>query len=66
MRITVEESTAKWEHKIKVMKAQLGEMKDEFKGRATRNLDTFVHRTDSPFTEAVISFPLHPYFECLL
>ena len=33
-------------------------MKDEFKGRATRNLDTLVHRTDSPFTEKVISFPL--------
>ena len=40
----------------------MGEMKDEFKGRATRNLDTLVHRTDSPFTEKVISFPLSSKF----
>jgi hypothetical protein len=44
------------------MKVQLGEMKDEFKGRATRNLDTLVHRIDSPFTEAIISFPLPSKF----
>uniref|UniRef100_A0A2N9EDC4 Integrase catalytic domain-containing protein n=1 Tax=Fagus sylvatica TaxID=28930 RepID=A0A2N9EDC4_FAGSY len=50
-RIPFEESTAKWEYEIKAMKAQLGEMKNEFKGRATRNLDTLVHRMDSPFTE---------------
>ena len=37
-------------------------MKDEFKGRATRNLDTLVHRTDSSFTETVISFPLPSKF----
>uniref|UniRef100_A0A2N9EPX2 Uncharacterized protein n=1 Tax=Fagus sylvatica TaxID=28930 RepID=A0A2N9EPX2_FAGSY len=61
-RIPFEESTAKWEHEIKAMKAQLGEMKDEFKGRATRNLDTLVHRTDSPFMEKVISFPLPSKF----
>uniref|UniRef100_A0A2N9F216 Uncharacterized protein n=1 Tax=Fagus sylvatica TaxID=28930 RepID=A0A2N9F216_FAGSY len=61
-RMPYEESTAKWEQEIKMMKAQLGEMKDEFKGRATRNLDTLVHRTDSPFTEKVISFPLPSKF----
>ena len=61
-RIPYEESTAKWEHEIKAMKAQLGKMKDEFKGRATRNLDTLVHRTDSLFTEKVISFPLPSKF----
>uniref|UniRef100_A0A2N9GG66 RNase H type-1 domain-containing protein n=1 Tax=Fagus sylvatica TaxID=28930 RepID=A0A2N9GG66_FAGSY len=44
------------------MKVQLGEMKDEFKGRATRNLDTLVHRIDSPFIEAIISFPLPSKF----
>jgi hypothetical protein len=62
-RMTVEESTAKWEQEIKVMRAQMGEMKDEFKGRATKNLDNLVHRTDSPFTEAVISFPLPSKFQ---
>ena len=61
-RMTVEESTAKWEQEIKVMRAQMGEMKDEFKGRATRNLDDLVHRTDSPFMEAVISFSLPSKF----
>ena len=60
--MTVEESTTKWKHEIKAMKPQLGEMKDEFKGRATRNLNTLVHRTDSPFTEAVISFPFPSKF----
>jgi ribonuclease HI len=61
-RMPYEESTAKWEQEIKAMKAQLGEMKDEFKGRATRNLDTLVHRTDSSFTKKVISFPLPSKF----
>uniref|UniRef100_A0A2N9INV2 Uncharacterized protein n=1 Tax=Fagus sylvatica TaxID=28930 RepID=A0A2N9INV2_FAGSY len=61
-RVPYEESSAKWEQEIRAMKAQLGEMKDEFKGRATRNLDTLVHRTDSPFTEKVISFPLPSKF----
>uniref|UniRef100_A0A2N9G172 Integrase catalytic domain-containing protein n=1 Tax=Fagus sylvatica TaxID=28930 RepID=A0A2N9G172_FAGSY len=56
--MTVEESTAKWEQEIKTMRTQMGEMKDEFKGRATKNLDDLVNRTDSPFTQAVISFPL--------
>jgi hypothetical protein len=40
----------------------MGEMKDEFKGRATRNLDDLVHRTYSPFMEAVISFSLPSKF----
>jgi hypothetical protein len=61
-RMTVEESTAKWKQEIKMMRAHMGEMKDEFKGRATKNLDDLVHRTDSPFTEAVISFPLPSKF----
>ena len=62
-RMTVEESTAKWEQEIKVMRAQMGEMKDEFKGQATKNLDNLVHRTDFPFAKAVISFPLPSKFQ---
>ena len=60
--MTVEESTSKWEQEIKVMRAQMGEMKDEFKGRAAKNLDDLVHRTDSPFTKAITSFPLPSKF----
>ena len=60
--MTVEESTAKWEQEIKMMRAQMGEMKDEFKGRAAKNLDDLVHRTDSPFTEAITSFPFSSKF----
>jgi hypothetical protein len=45
-----------------MMRAQMGEMKNEFKGRAAKNLDDLVHRTDSPFTAAVISFPLPSKF----
>jgi hypothetical protein len=40
----------------------MGEMKDEFKGRAAKNLDDLVHRTDSPFTKTVTSFPLPSKF----
>jgi ribosomal protein L25 (general stress protein Ctc) len=61
-RITGEESSAKWEQELKAMRIQMGEMKDEFKGRATKNLDDLVHTTDSPFTKAVISFPLPSKF----
>uniref|UniRef100_A0A2N9F125 Integrase catalytic domain-containing protein n=1 Tax=Fagus sylvatica TaxID=28930 RepID=A0A2N9F125_FAGSY len=61
-RITVEQSSAKWEQEIKAMRAQMGEMKDEFKGRATKNIDDIVQGTDSPFTKTVISFPLPSKF----
>jgi hypothetical protein len=61
-RITVEEPSAKLEQEIKAMKIQMGEMKDKFKGRAAKNLDDLVHTTDSPFTKAVISFPLPSKF----
>uniref|UniRef100_A0A2N9ESH3 Uncharacterized protein n=1 Tax=Fagus sylvatica TaxID=28930 RepID=A0A2N9ESH3_FAGSY len=61
-RITVEQSSAKWEQEIKAMRAQMGEMKDEFKGRATKNIDDLVQGTDSPFTQTVISFPLPSKF----
>jgi hypothetical protein len=47
---------------MKAMRAQMGEMKDEFKGRATKNIDDLVQGTDSPFTEKVISFPLPSKF----
>jgi hypothetical protein len=47
---------------MKAMRVQMGEMKDEFKGRAAKNLDDLVHRTDSPFTKTVISFPLPSKF----
>jgi hypothetical protein len=58
----VEESTAKWELEMKKMRAQMGEMKDEFKGREIKNLDDLVHRTDSPFTKEITSFPLPSKF----
>ena len=61
-RITVEQSSAKWEQEMKVMRAQMGEMKDEFKGRAAKNIDDLVQGTDSPFTKMVISFPLSSKF----
>jgi hypothetical protein len=56
--MTVEESSAKWEQELKAMRIQMREMKDEFKGRAAKNLDDLVHTTDSPFTKTVISFSL--------
>jgi hypothetical protein len=47
---------------MKAMRVQMGEMKDEFKGRAAKNTNDLVHRTDSPFTKTVISFPLPSKF----
>ena len=44
------------------MRAQMGEMKDEFKGWAAKNLDDLVHGTDSPFMKTVTSFPLPSKF----
>ena len=60
--MTIEESTTKWEQEMKAMRAQMGEMKDEFKGRAAKNLDDLVHGTDSPFTKTETSFPLPAKF----
>ncbi len=60
--MTIEESTTKWEQEIKVIRAQMGEMNDEFKRQETKNLDDLVHKIDSPFTKTVISFPLPSKF----
>ena len=40
-------------------------MINALKGRVSNNLDDLVHRTDSPFTMSVNSFPLPPKFRML-
>ena len=44
------------------MKERMECMMNALKGRVSSDLDDLVHRTDSPFTMAVNSFPLPPKF----
>ena len=37
-------------------------MMNAFRGRVSSDLDDLVHRTDSPFTAPITSFPLPPNF----
>ena len=44
------------------MKERMDFMMNAFRGRVSSDLDDLVHRTDSPFTMSVNSFPLPPKF----
>ena len=43
---------------MQMMKEQMDFMMNAFRGRVSIDLNDLVHRTDSPFTMSVISFPL--------
>ena len=45
-----------------MMKEQMDFMMNALRGRVSSDLDNLVHRTDSPFTASVSSFPLPPKF----
>ena len=45
-----------------MMKERMDFMMNTLRGRVSNNLDELVHRTDSPFTALVTSFPLPPKF----
>ena len=47
---------------MQMMKERMECMMNALKGRVSSDLDDLVHRTDSPFTMAVNSFPLPPKF----
>ena len=47
---------------IQMMKEQMDFMMNALKGWVSSDLDDLVHRTDSPFTMSVTSFPLPPKF----
>ena len=47
---------------IQMMKEQMDFMMNALGGRVSSELDDLVHRTDSPFTTSVTSFPLPPKF----
>ena len=47
---------------IQMMKERMDFMMSALRGRVSSELDELVHRTDSPFTALVISFPLPPKF----
>ena len=44
------------------MKERMDFMMNALKGRVSSDLDDLVHRTDSPFTTSINSFPLSPKF----
>ena len=43
---------------MQMMKEKMDMMMNAMRGRVSNNLDELVHRTDSPFTAQVTSFPL--------
>ena len=43
---------------MQMMKERMDFMMNAFKGWVSNDLDELVHRTDSPFTAPVTSFPL--------
>ena len=44
------------------MKERMDFMMSTLRGRVSNDLDDLVHRTNSPFTASVMSFPLPPKF----
>ena len=44
------------------MKERMDFMMNTLRGRVSSDVDDLVHRTDSPFTASVTSFPLPPKF----
>ena len=48
--------------KVQIMKERMDFMMNAFRGRVSSDVDDLVHRTDSPFTTSVTSFPLPPKF----
>jgi len=47
---------------LHMMKEQMNFMMNALKGRVSSDLDDLVHRTDSPFTTSVNSFPIPQKF----
>ena len=47
---------------MQMMKEWIEFMMNALRGRVSSDLDDLVHRTDSPFTVPVTSFPLPPKF----
>ena len=47
---------------MQMMKERMDFMMNALRGRVFSDLDDLVHRTDSPFTTYVTSFPLPPKF----
>ena len=47
---------------MQMMKERMNVMMNALRGRVSSDLDELVHRTDSPFTVLVTSFPFPPKF----
>ena len=47
---------------MQMMRERMDLMMNTLRGRVSKDLDDLVHRTDSPFTTSINSFPLLPKF----
>uniref|UniRef100_A0A2N9HFN3 RNase H type-1 domain-containing protein n=1 Tax=Fagus sylvatica TaxID=28930 RepID=A0A2N9HFN3_FAGSY len=61
-RTIATETTVKWGDELREVKVQMGEIQDAVKSKNTKNLDCPVHKTDSPFTGDMVSYPLPSKF----
>ncbi|XP_075658754.1 uncharacterized protein LOC142628565 [Castanea sativa] len=48
---------------LRSMRKEMDELKNAMKGKIAKNLDRMVRRTDSPFTQKVLDYPLRPIFQ---
>ena len=58
-----DDKTACLKEELHEMKKQMGDMKNSLKAKATCNLDSLVHRADSPFIPRITNFPLPTRFK---
>ena len=61
-RTIATKTTVKWGDELREVKVQIGEIQDAVKSKNTKNLDCLVHKTDSPFTGDMVSYPLPSKF----
>uniref|UniRef100_A0A2N9ERH4 Uncharacterized protein n=1 Tax=Fagus sylvatica TaxID=28930 RepID=A0A2N9ERH4_FAGSY len=58
-----DDKTACLEEELREMRKQMGDMKNNLKAKAARNLDNLVHRADSLFIPSIANFPIPSRFK---
>ena len=61
---TLGEDSTRVENELRNMRKEMDKLKSAMKDKGGENLDGMIWRTDSPFTNEVLNFPLPPKF-CL-
>ncbi len=62
-RFVADVRVARLEEELKEIKEKMKEMKSQVKAKVVKNLDTLVHRSESPFTKRVDEYPLPAKFK---